>query len=329
MSLHIIRQDITKVKADATVNTANPHPEVGRGTDGAVYEAAGFDDLLAARKAIGDIAPGSVAVTDGFALPAKYIIHAVSPRWHDGHHGEAETLRSCYTKALEAAESLGCKSVAFPLLATGVYDYPQEAALRIGIDAISGFLMHHDMEVYLTVFSENAYNLAGMIFEGITSYIDGNAAVNLLEKEYDHFCEKARIMKNAGKPAPGSAGPTLEEVLAAQEKNFPDRLFELIDERGYDKDANFYKKAHVDRKLFSKIRSKPGYKPSKDTAIALSLALELSMPEMIDLLSRAGLALSRADRRDRLITFFVEKKNFNIDEINFALASAGEPLIGE
>ena len=114
MPLKIIRNDITKVAADAIVNTANPRPRIGAGTDHAIHEAAG-PELFEARKAIGDIAPGESVETPAFGLPAKYVLHTVSPAWIDGRHREEEELREAYDAALNLAHELKCRSVAFPL----------------------------------------------------------------------------------------------------------------------------------------------------------------------------------------------------------------------
>ena len=120
MPFRIIRTNLTKVHADAIVNTANPMPVFGDGTDRAIYMAAGAEELLAERRKIGAISRGEAAVTKAFRLPARFIIHTVGPVWQGGDHGEFETLRSCYRKSLFLAEQLGCQSIAFPLISTGV-----------------------------------------------------------------------------------------------------------------------------------------------------------------------------------------------------------------
>lgn len=121
MPFQIIRNDLTKVKADAIVNTANPKPVIGSGTDSAIYKAAGEKLLIAERKKIGDIAPGQAVNTDAFELEARYVVHTVGPEWIDGEHGERDILHDCYRNSLSLAASLKCKSIAFPLIATGVY----------------------------------------------------------------------------------------------------------------------------------------------------------------------------------------------------------------
>ena len=186
MPFRIIRNDITKIAADAIVNTANPKPVYGSGTDAAVYKAAGEKELLAERAKIGDIAPGDVAVTPAFKLKAKYIIHTVGPAWIDGNSGEFDTLRNCYAKSLEKAEELKCESVAFPLIATGIYGFPKDRALRIAIDEIGSFLMKSDADicVYLVVFDDNAFRLSKNLFFQVESYITDEKVIKAHLEEY-------------------------------------------------------------------------------------------------------------------------------------------------
>ncbi len=157
MAFQIIRKDITKVSADAIVNTANPKPEYAGGTDYAIYMAAGADELLEERKKIGDIEMGQAAATPAFALNARYIIHTVGPSWVDGNHGEREAVRSCYENSLKLAMELGCESIAFPLIATGVYGFPKADALQIAVSVFSAFLAEKDMLITLVVFDEASF----------------------------------------------------------------------------------------------------------------------------------------------------------------------------
>ena len=166
MPFQIIRNDITKVKADAIVNTANPKPRIGRGTDSAIYAAAGEEQLMAARKMIGDIEPGQAVYTDAYSLDAKYIIHTVGPAWIDGYHGERDVLHSCYEQSLALADQLKCKSIAFPLIATGTYGFPKDEALHIALSEIQRFLLTHEMKVTIVVFDRKALELSeGLVFD--------------------------------------------------------------------------------------------------------------------------------------------------------------------
>lgn len=267
MPFQIIRNDITKVKADAIVNTANPHAVIGSGTDSAIYAAAGEAQLLAERKKIGVIKPGCAVSTPAFDLNAKYIIHTVGPAWIDGAHSERETLRSCYAQSLALAAELGCKSIAFPMIATGVYGFPKDEALNTALSEIGRFLLTHEMKVILVVFDRKAVELSQNLVGGIAEYIDEHSVKALREAEYggghpssrrrrieeEHLTEP--IIPPPAPTFPNVAGKSLDEVLGGKEDTFQQRLFKLIDERGMD-DVTVYKKANIDRKVFSRIRCK-------------------------------------------------------------------------
>ena len=364
MPFQIIRNDITKVKADAIVNTANPRPVIGSGTDSAIYAAAGEDQLLAERKKIGEIAPGFAASTPAFNLDAKYIIHTVGPAWIDGSHGERETLRSCYEQSLALAAELACESIAFPMIATGVYGFPKDEALNIALSEVGKFLLTHEMKVILVVFDRKALELSEKLVGGITEYIDEHAVKALRDAEYDGgyasnsrrrmdeerrlAAERRRRMDampeleeatdeiedlsllapTAAVPFPDVTGKSLDEVLGGKEDTFQQRLFKLIDASGMD-DVTVYKKANIDRKVFSRIRCKEDYKPKKKTAVAFAIALELDMPTMLDLLSRAEIAFSPSSKFDLIVSYFITNGNYDIYEINAALFKYGQPILGE
>ena len=365
MPFQIIRNDITKVKADAIVNTANPKPRIGRGTDSAIYTAAGEEQLIAAREKIGDIAPGQAVHTSAFALDAKYIIHTVGPAWVDGSHGERDTLRSCYENSLALADSLGCESIAFPLIATGTYGFPKDEALHIALSEIQRFLLTHEMKVTIVVFDRKALELSESLVGGIEQFIDDHTAREIHAKERDGNRSEISRRRRAGHdeapslynnisglseplareemikadedlglaPVPMAAmsdlaGKRLDEILGDAGDSFQQCLLKLIDESGMD-DVTVYKKANIDRKVFSRIRCKPDYKPTKKTALAFAIALELDMPTMTDLLSRAEIALSPSNTFDLIITYFITNKNYDIFEINAALFKYGQPILGE
>ncbi len=356
MPFQIIRNDITKVKADAIVNTANPKPRIGRGTDSAIYAAAGEDQLLAVRKKIGDIAPGQAVSTDAFALNAKYIIHTVGPSWIDGSHGERNILRSCYDESLFLADKLKCKSIAFPMIATGVYGFPKDEALNIALSSIGKFLLTHEMKVTLVVFDRKALELSEKLVGGIEQYIDEHAAGLIRETEYRGASvtdiqrrRRARLEEEeelyqaleseadeaAAHPAssivnlPDVTGKSLEDILGGAGESFQQKLFKLIDERGLD-DVTVYKKANIDRKVFSRIRCKADYKPKKKTAVAFAIALELDLPTTLDLLSRAGIAFSPSDWFDLIVSYFITNKNYDdIYEINATLFKYGQQVLGD
>lgn len=198
MPFQIIRNDITKVKADVIVNTANPKPVIGGGTDNAIYMAAGENRLLEERKKIGAIARGELAVTPAFDLKAKYIIHTVGPIWEGGNKGEFDILKSCYRKSLEKSFELGCESVAFPLIATGVYGFPKDQALQIAMSEISSFLMHDgiEMTVKLVVFDDKAFRLSRNLFFQVESFIGDDDVIEAHRAEYGIEQEEFECIKN-------------------------------------------------------------------------------------------------------------------------------------
>ena len=333
MPFQIIRNDITKVRADVIVNTANPKPQIGSGTDSAIYAAAGAGALLEARKKIGDIAPGQAAVTPAFHLPAKFIIHTVGPAWLDGQHGEKDILRACYENSLALAAKLEAESIAFPLIATGVNGFPKDEALNIALSEIGKFLLTHEMNVILVVLGKAAFALSEKLMGSIDAYLDEHQVRELENAEYadgrilEEYRRRRAAQQYANAPASGS-GQTLEEMLGSAGDTFQQRLFRLIDASGMD-DVTVYKKANIDRKVFSSIRCKPDYKPSKKTAVAFAVALELPMQEMLDLLACAGITLSKSDKFDLIISYCVRNGIYDIFEINAVLFKYGQPTLGE
>lgn len=334
MPFRIIRNDITKVKADAIVNTANPKPVIGSGTDSAVYAAAGKDQLLEARKKIGPITRGEAAWTEGFALKAKYIIHTVGPVWKGGDHGERDTLRSCYKRSLAIADELKCKSIAFPLLASGNNGFPKEDALQIALSEITGFLLSHDMLVTIVVFDSKALAISKELLGEIDQYISDHAVFLLKEEEYkfnkgegrNRWRREEELFSSISIDSAVSEDD-LSRVVGNAGKTFQQKLFELIDASGMD-DVTFYRKANLDRKLFSAIRCKVDYRPKKETVLALALALELDLDSLKDLLGRAGMALSPSIISDVIMEYFFSKKNYDLGEINSTLARYGQKSIG-
>ena len=348
MPFQIVRNDITKVKADAIVNTANPKPKFASGTDAAIYTVAGKKELLQARKEIGDIAVGNVAVTPAFKLAAKYIIHTVGPAWKDGKHGESELLCSCYEKSLDLARELKCESIAFPLISTGVYGFPKDQALQIAIKVISKFLLEHDMKVTLVVFDRKSFELSGKLFVGVDEYIDEHYVAKRTKSEYDlvygfdersevEYCRlrRNRIREEEEDVSGGISEPlmleehcssdtdTLDDMMAQIGETFQQKLLRLVDEKGMS-DVEVYKKANIDRRLFSKIRGDEDYVPSKKTAISFCFALQLEMDEAKKLLEVAGYALSEASRFDLIIMYLIENSEYNIHFANIVLNDYGE-----
>ena len=325
MPLSIVRNDITTMKVDAIVNAANESLLGGGGVDGAIHRAAG-PDLLKECRTLGGCKTGEAKLTRGYRLPAKFVIHTVGPIWHGGGHGEREKLVSAYRTSLALALEQGCETVAFPLISAGAYGYPKDQALKVAVDTIGDFLLAHDMTVYLVIFDRAAYTIGGKLFADIAAYIDDR----YVDAHTDGRETRRRQMAMASMPmaAPvGAVPPSLDEALGRMDESFSQMLLRKIDERGMT-DAQCYKKANIDRKLFSKIRSDVHYRPSKPTAAAFAVALELSLEEARELLGRAGFAFSHASKFDIIVEYFIAHGNYNIFEINEALFAFDQSLLG-
>ena len=329
MPFEIVRNDIVNMKVDAIVNTANPRPIIGAGTDKAVHDKAGAR-LLLARKEIGDIAIGEAAITPAFDLDANYVIHTAGPIWKDGRSGEEELLASCFRNSLGIAKKKACESIAFPLISTGSYGFPKPLALQIAVREISSFLMENEMQVYLVVFEKQSFELSEKLFKSISSYIDANYVSDKMSLEYgtskvSRFDYEEMLLRESSYEIT-SKMLNLDGMLYNLDKGFSETLLDLIDRTG-KKDSEIYKKANVDRKLFSKIRKNADYRPSKTTAIAFAIALELNMDETNDLLSKAGFALSQSSKFDVIVRYFIENKKYDIFELNSVLFEFDQPLI--
>ncbi len=507
MSFIMIREDITKIKVDAVVNAANTGLLMGGGVCGAIFAAAGPQKLRRACSRLAPIRVGEAAVTPGFALPAKYIIHAAGPVYRRQESGQCEReLRAAYASALRLALENGCESIAFPLISSGIYGYPKTEALRTAVSEIRRFLEKHEMAVYLAVldktafaadsglaaevgrylgeryigrsevfgaalpvsakagaqreeeesgqaqdfhagkiripekvsYEKNAEIPAGVPLEentGIPEKVlpEGNTRIReevlpeknarrpekvpleenvripgeILLKENARKPEKDPLEENAeipagvpikqnagilrrfsrdmedggqrkeyspkdvtgkkrslfaslrtekgrrnvpgecssggrrsvaGKSSAGREAPVprrlkktnpaeLQELVAALDKPFSEALLHLIDERGYT-DAEVYRRANLDRRLFSKIRTNSAYMPSKRTAIALAVALQLNLSETRELLARAGYALSHSQKFDVIVEYFIVNGKYDLYEINEILFQYDQPLLG-
>ena len=336
MPLFIVRNDITRMEVDAIVNAANESLLGGGGVDGAIHRAAG-PKLLEECRALGGCATGRAKLTGAYRLPAKYVIHTVGPVWRGGGAGERELLASAYRSSLELALANRCESVAFPLLSAGAYGYPRDQALRVAVDTIAAFVLCQEITVYLVIYDRASYSIGEKLFADIAASIDDQ----YVERHTDRRWEQSRralarrlppdvlweaessLPPMAACPPPGS----LEEALGKLDESFSQMLLRKIDEAGLT-DAQCYKKANIDRKLFSKIRSNVWYKPSKPTAMAFAVALELPMGEARELLEKAGYAFSHASRFDIIVEYFIARQNYNIFEINEALFAFDQPLLG-
>lgn len=316
MPFLMIRNDITKVAADAIVNPANRNLLQGSGTSRAIYQAAGEQELTASCEAIGHCDLGRAVCTPAFGLPAKYIFHAVCPAWHGGGFGEAEQLAGAYHSALELAAEYHCESVAFPLLSSGNYGYPKEQAFRIAVDTITQYVMEHDLTVYLVLYDRDSLAVSRKLFASVEEYIDDHyVAQNDESYQFDRrrreSVERRRwrleeeatpMLETAAAPPPPATAPmaarSLEHLMDNLGESFTTRLLRLIDERGL-KDSTVYKQSNISRQHFSKIQCNRDYSPKKKTVLAFAVGLHLSEDETIDLLKSAGYAFSDGSKRTK------------------------------
>lgn len=342
MPFTIVRQDITKMEVDAIVNAANTELQMGGGVCGAIFKAAGATQLQAACDKLAPIETGEAVITPGFGLPAKYVIHAAGPVYRSWNREQSEQLlRAAYTNALKRAIENNCESIAFPLISSGIYGYPKDEALQVANSAIQDFLSDHDIDVTLVLFDKSSFAISRELLGAVESYIDEHYVDThrikrrkLLDIEqktlseaderisrYDEPLFEEKLAPSVGVPAP------LDDLIGNLDEPFSQMLLRLIDAKGMT-DVEVYKRANLDRKLFSKIRSNKGYMPSKRTIIALAVALKLSLDETDDLLERAGYALSHAVKFDVIIEYFIANGKYNIFEINEVLFEYDQPLLG-
>lgn len=345
MPLKLIREDITKLSCDAIVNAANSSLLGGGGVDGAIHKAAGKGLLVECMK-LGGCKTGDAKITKGYDLPSKFVIHTVGPMWQGGLHGEEDLLRSCYRNSLTLALENQCESVAFPLISSGIYGYPKDQALQVAVDEITAFLIHNDMLVYIVVYDKSSYRISEKLFSDIAAFIDDKYVDEHFEFNRARRRDRENtVLSDEAMPCEGAApfaveakshAPSFSETVKAQslddmlkgiDESFSEMLLRKIDEKGMT-DAQCYKKANIDRKLFSKIRSDRLYKPSKPTALAFAIALELPLSETKDMLQKAGFALSHSNKFDIIIEFFITNGNYNIFEINEALFAFDQSLLG-
>ena len=347
MPLRFIRDDITKLKVDAIVNAANKSLLGGGGVDGAIHRAAGPKLLDECRK-LGGCDVGKAKLTKGYKLPAGHVIHTVGPVWSGGNNNEPKLLRSCYIECLRIAVANKFRSIAFPLISSGTYGYPKDKALKVAVDACSAFLKTRDMDITIVIFDRESFDIGRKKLKDIQAFIDDNyydetrswaytAAVGAagsisapfrsLIKKASNSRGKAHTVHSGFHVREEARSESLEDKLKMIDESFTEMLLRKIDEKGMA-DSDCYKKANIDRKLFSKIRSNKDYHPKKVTAVAFAIALELDIDETKEMLLKAGFGLSNSSKFDIIVRYFIESGNYNIYEINEALFQFDQVLIG-
>ena len=328
MPLFIISDDITRLKCDAIVNAANNSLLGGGGVDGAIHRAAG-PKLLEECRTLNGCDTGDAKITSGYDLPSRYVIHTVGPVWHGGSHGEKQLLTSCYRRSLEIAASHECATVAFPMISAGVYGYPFDQALDVAVDTISGFLNASDidMTVYLVIFSRRDYRIDASLLSGVTKYIEAKnppVSRNFMLAGAARTASKETVFECCDM----SASPVDDYIDSRIDESFTQMLLRKIDEKGIT-DVECYKKANVDRKLFSKIRSNKDYHPRKRTALGFAVSLKLDLEETKALLMKAGYALSDSNKGDLVVEYFITKGIYDINKINEVLFAMDQEIIGD
>lgn len=338
MPFEIVRNDITNMQADAIVNAASRYPRVNAGVNSAIHKKAG-PALLTAREKIGYIEPGHAAITPAYDLDAEYVIHAATPVWTDGKHGEMVLLRQAYDMCLDLAAKNKCDSIAFPLLTSGNHGFPKSKALQVAIAAFSEFLLEHEMQIYLVVFNKDSVQLSEKLVQNVASYIDENYVAAYEQETYGGSFEQSRRARYQARriledcaPAPCASIPSplplsLDDFIKEKEAGFTETLLSLIKKSG-KKNSFIYKKANLSKQHFSKIINDPEYRPTKATALALAIALELDLYGTRDLIGRAGYALTNSSTFDLIVRYFIEQKQYNVIEINIALYEFDQTLLG-
>lgn len=332
MPFFIVSEDITEMDVDAVVNAANTDLRMGSGVCGAIFHAAGIEQMEEACARLRPVNTGEAVITPGFNLPARYVIHTPGPVYQENKAAWCEErLRASYRNSLNLAASHHCESVAFPLISSGAYGYPKEDALQVAVSAIREFLEVHELTVYLTLLTEVAMipmwdqmDIRRYLTEQYTGEALGmyQGAADAALPDMDFSPGKCALPEIG---SPDIAGP---EIFQEQlDEPFNKALLHLIDAKGKT-DVEVYKKANISRKLFSKIRTGRGYMPGKRTILALAIGLELSVEETENLLEHAGFALSSSILSDVIVKYFISHKKYDIYEINDALFQYGQPLLG-
>lgn len=334
MPLHIVKKDIAMFtnKVDAMVVPANKQPVVGAGLDGLMFKAAGFEQVMAQRKAMGVLRLGQAKETDGFAI-AKYLIHTATPMWLGGTSGEIDKLKSCYINSIKCADRLGLKSIAFPLLSSGNMRFPRGVAYAAAKDAISERLSVHDsLDVYLVMLYDDEldeYIKAENIFEHSDSTMEDlvklkadlsafqcpdTEVVWYLTNVTDHIAMKAA--KEAQKKSLEEATP---KYLADNPGKMPadlrrERFYEYFESCGI-KASRLAEIMGCDKATVSRIKNGQTKKPQKKTVIALAIAMDLDTEQRYDFINCSGHAYP-SEMMDYMIEQLMRDGYRRVSDIN-------------
>ncbi|MBP3783129.1 MAG: macro domain-containing protein [Butyrivibrio sp.] len=300
MSYKLVHKDILSIKADAIVNAANTKPICTPGAEMDLYQAAGAEQMLEARRLIGEIRYGEAKCTEAFFLKSKYVIHTAIPCQEMDEQEQVSVIRECYKNSLALASELGCRKVAMPIFMLDNYHFPKRKAIDIAMAAVKEFAPKKDMMISLAVSELEEFVLSDALITRIDELLGYN-------KEID-------------------ADEAIDDFVVSETESFAERFFRLVDERGLT-DAQVYNRANVNRKIISKLRINPDKNVDKKTALALAVGLELSIEETEDFIKLAGYALSPRIKFDRIVRYFIENGNYDINEINEALFKYTEKVL--
>lgn len=365
MPVLISRNDITKLKVDAIVNAANTQLRMGGGVCGAIFKAAGKHELQQACNLLAPIETGGAVITGGFKSRAKYIIHTAGPIYKEGNTEQETQLYNCYQNSLKLAAAKQLETVAFPLISSGIYGYPPDKALATALKSIHDFLGSYDgsMTVYMIVYNNDAFAAAQKLYSGVESYIDERfidddiaerkrrLKFGLNERRsrksempsaqnfasYEDIAEESVSFEKCcatlgSMPEPGKEpNDSINTILANLEDSFNKQLFKFIRQKNMT-NADVYKNANLDRRLFSKIISNEDYTPGKNTIFALAISLKLNIEETQALLRSAGFAISHSSKADLIIEYYITHQDsgvYNIDDLNFLLFKHNQVQLGQ
>ena len=330
MPFKIVNEDILKMNTDAIVNAPATTVQMSSKYWESLIDTKEVNALENIIDKLESYKVGDAFITLDSKYYSRHLIHTIGPIWKGGNSKEEKMLYSSYKRSLELALINNIKSIAFPLISYGICGFPKEVAFRVAISAIKDFLLINEMDIYLVLNDKNSRLLNRQLFNEIEEYIDNNYIDGSLRLDSSYIQEDNVYIDADYKIVADKVqykSRSLDEVISNKEETFSQMLIRLIDQKGMS-DVETYKKANIDRRLFSKIRSEQDYKPSKVTAIAFAIALNLNLDETYDLLQRAGYALSPSSKFDIIIEFFIENENYNIYEINEALFSFDQNLLG-
>lgn len=332
MSLKIIREDITRVKADAIVNPTDAFYSGSGGTDKRVHKAAGelLDQYCAY---LPKLEVGKAEITSSYGMEnTNYIIHTRGPEYIDGKHNERQLLEDCYRNSLELALKKKCKSVAMPLISTGTFGYPVKEAMKVANAVISDFILDNDMDVYLLVYKIEAFDISMKLYNDIKDYLSENGIFDNPYEEEEYRLMQRRNRSNMSSVVdiyskPNAYNPIEKgfEKNYVEDESFNECLRRFISEKNMV-ESDVYKGANITKQAFNKIYNE-GSIPKKNNVLALALGLKLNVYETEELLNKAGYSFEH-DKTDYIVKYLIQHNEYNVDKVNDYLQAEYLPKLG-